>query len=194
MQREYSIYIKNLSKIISIVFIAVSFFSTNAWALFEKVASAQVTITDNKDPQYLQKIKLQNNINIHIRSHFPKDCFDEDGLSERNDCFPITELYIEKNNKEFDNTKIINSHENWRDVFTYFVKIAPNTYYKDLDKDGNFEIALFPMVAGNAVPCSAYVYSVKGTDLVFYGTGWLSWESFTKEDDNKFVYGIKKIN
>jgi Na+-transporting NADH:ubiquinone oxidoreductase subunit NqrF len=50
------------------------------------------------------------------------------------------------------------------------------------------------MVAGNAVPCSAYVYSVKGTDLVFYGTGWLSWESFTKEDDNKFVYGIKKIN
>lgn len=185
---------KNLSKINSIVFIAVSLFSTDAWALFEKVASAQVTITDDKNPQYLQNITLPNNVKAHILSYFPKDCFDEDGLSDRNDCFPITKLHIEKNNKKFDNTKIITSHEYWQDVFTYFVKIAPNTYYKDLDNDGNYEIALFPMVAGNAVPCTAYIYSIKDTNLVFYGTGWLHWESYTKEDNNKYVYGIKKIN
>lgn len=194
MLKRYLIYMKNLDKLLFITAVTISLFSTNAWCLFEKVASAQVTITDDKDPQYLQKITLPNNINIHIRSHFPNGCFDEDGLSDRNECFPITQLYLDKNDKKVDHSKIINSNEDWQDVFTYFVKIAPNTYYKDLNNDGNYEIALFPMVAGNQVPCRAYIYSAKGTDLVFYGTGWLSWESFTKEDDNKFVHDIKKIN
>ena len=59
----------------------------------------------------------------------------------------------------------------------YFVKISPNAYYKDLNNDGNFEIAIFPMLAGNNPSTQAYIYSIVGTNLIFYGKTYFDWES-----------------
>lgn len=190
MLRKFLLYIATLNKLLFISAVVISNFSTSGWCLFEKVASATVIITKEQD--YFQQLKLPNNVEIHISSMFPKSCFDEDGLSDRNECFPITELNLIKGAKKFNNTKTISTNKNWKDVFIYIVKIAPSAYFKDLNNDGYYEIALFPMLAGNAVPSTAYIYSVKDTALEYYGNGLLSWEYLKEADNEKFVFNIKK--
>lgn len=140
-------------------FILISFlliFSCNTWALFEKVFSAK------------NEIKISKNILLKIDTSFPDGCFDDLGLVSRVDCFPSNELFLFTKGKEFNYSNLV---KYWKDDFVYFIKISSKGYFDDLDDDGNYEIAIYPMVAGNNPITDAYIYSIIGDRLVLYGMG-----------------------
>jgi len=151
---------------ILIVFLLI--FSGNTWALFEKVFSAK------------NNIQIIRNISLKIKSSFPNGCFDDLGLVSRVDCFPSNELFLFYKGKEFNYS---NHVKYWKDTFVYFVKISPKGYFDDLDNDGHYEIALYPMIAGNNPITDAYIYSVIGDKLLFYGMGQFhfEWGPFVKK-------------
>ena len=132
-----------------------------SWALFEEVFSAK------------NDISVNHSISLKITSPFPKGCFDDIGLVSRKNCFPQNSLWLIKNRKKLDFSRLV---KYWTDVFVYFVRISPEGYFKDLDKDGNLEFAFYPMVAGNNPITDAYIYSVNGSGLMFYGTGQFHYE------------------
>lgn len=53
----------------------------------------------------------------------------------------------------------------------YFVYLKDKTYFSDLDGNGSLEVALYPMITGNNPVTDAYIYSIKGNKLSFYGMG-----------------------
>ncbi len=53
----------------------------------------------------------------------------------------------------------------------YFVKIAQNTYLKDLDHDGNPEFAIGYDSGGNNPFVDAYIFSLKNNTIIPYGVG-----------------------
>jgi hypothetical protein len=61
--------------------------------------------------------------------------------------------------------------------YIHFVKLNAHSYAVDLDNDGLKEIAIYPEVAGNAAKTKAYIYTVKKSQLLPYGTADHYWES-----------------
>lgn len=157
MLKKFWIIIISQSKFLLLI----TFIPLPSWALFEEVFSAK------------NDIFVNDSISLKINSPFPKGCFDETGLVSRKDCFPQNSLWLIKNGKKSDFSQLMRY---WTDVFVYFVKISREGYFKDLDKDGNLEFAFYPMVAGNNPITDAYIYSVNGSDLTFYGTGQFHYE------------------
>jgi len=155
MQQKFWIFMKNQSNRILLT-ILLFVFSSNSWALFEKVFSARNIITIN------------SNISLEINSFFPDDCFDDVGLVSRVDCFPSNELFLFYEGKKLNYSNLV---KYWKNTFVYFVKISHKGYFDDLDKDGNYEIALYPMIAGNNPVTDAYIYSIVGDKIIHYGMG-----------------------
>ena len=56
------------------------------------------------------------------------------------------------------------------------MKISPKGYFDDINEDGHFEIALYPMIAGTNPITAAYIYSIVGNNLVPYGKGRFHYE------------------
>ncbi|MCT4642025.1 MAG: hypothetical protein N4A33_06965 [Bacteriovoracaceae bacterium] len=50
----------------------------------------------------------------------------------------------------------------------YFVPIEKNRYFKDLNKDSAYEIAIVATSGGNAMFVDAYLYTLKNEKLIFY--------------------------
>ena len=155
MPKKFWIFMKNQNSHFIFTFFLL-FFSCNAWALFEKVFSSK------------NEVIINNNISLKIESSFPSGCFDDLGLVSRVDCFPSNKLFLFYEGKEFNYSNIV---KYWKNTFVYFVKISPKGYFDDLDNDGNYEVALYPMIAGNNPITDAYVYSVVGNKIVHYGMG-----------------------
>jgi hypothetical protein len=106
-------------------------------------------------------------------------CYKEPGI-----CFPTTPLTVNYKNKSYSYDHLI---EPWQgSFFIYFVKLNAKSHAVDLDGDGFKEIAIYPAVAGNAPKTKAYIYTVKGHELLPYGIGDHYWES------GKHVTNIKK--
>lgn len=144
------------NKIVFVITIMFLFFSTPSWSLFEKVATG------------IREIHISKNIHLKIESPFPKGCFDSWGLVSRKDCFPQNKLFFIISGKKHTFTSIVS---NWKDVFVYFVQLTPQGYFADLDIDGTLEFAIYPMVAGNNVVTDAYIYSIVGNKIIYYGRG-----------------------
>jgi len=144
------------SKIVLVIIFMFLFFSTPSWGLFEKVATG------------IRDLHISKNIHLEIESPFPKGCFDSLGLVSRADCFPKNKLFLIITGKKHNFTKIVSR---WNDVFVYFVQLTPGGYFADLDIDGNLEFAIYPMVAGNNTITNAYIYSIVGNKIKYYGIG-----------------------
>ncbi len=95
--------------------------------------------------------------------------------SEDVDCSPTTLLELVHKGKVFSKNKLI---EPWAGgFFIHFVKLSKNSYAKDLNNDGQKEVAIYPAVCGNSHKSLAYIYSVKEHELLPYGTGVYYWEA-----------------
>lgn len=90
-------------------------------------------------------------------------------------CFPKTTLTLTYKNQSHSFPSYIAP---WQGFFyIHFVKLTTDSYAVDLDNDGFKEIAIYPEVAGNAAKTKAYIYTVKGTQLLPYGIANHYWES-----------------
>lgn len=98
-------------------------------------------------------------------------------------CFPKTTLTLFYRGKKYSYPAYIAPWEGF--FYIHFVKLTPHSYSVDLDGDGFKEIAIYPEVAGNAAKTRAYIYTVKGSQLLPYGTARHYWESGTHVIDIK---------
>ncbi len=155
LRRCWIIIASQNSKIFFILFFLL-FSPVKSWALFEKVFSSS------------NEIVVDRTSSLKINSSFPNSCFDDVGLISRVDCFPQNNLCLTVQGKKIDYSYLL---KYWTHEFVYFIKISPKGYLDDLDGDGNPEIALYPMVAGNNPITDAYIYSVVENKLVLYGMG-----------------------
>jgi hypothetical protein len=101
-------------------------------------------------------------------------------------CFPKTTLNLIYKGQKHSFPSYIAPWEGF--FYVHFVKLTPHSYSVGLDGDGFKEIAIYPEVAGNAAKSKAYIYTVKGSRLLQYGTAYHYWESGTH------VTNIKKIS
>ncbi len=150
MQKKYSNYIINLSKITFLLSIVI--FSCQLPAYSEKVYSG------------IKNINTKTGLILKIESYFPQGCNRDWDL-----CLPSNNLFLIHNNKNSNFSKLLRY---WNDItYVYFVKISPKGYLDDLDGDGNLEVAIYPMVAGTNPVTDVYIYTVVENKLVFYGMG-----------------------
>lgn len=150
MQIRYSRCTKNLSK--NIFFLSILLMSYSLWGYSEKVYSG------------IKDIQISKNTSLEIYSYFEENCDRDLDL-----CLPLNKLFLNNDGYIYDFSKII---KYWnKETLVYFVKLSKNSCSIDLDKDGNPEIAIYPMVAGNNPVTDAYIYSVIENKLVFYGIG-----------------------
>lgn len=141
--------------------------SYKIFALSEPVSTAVDTITLNK------------NSKLYMPSEIEQKCVNKSGI-----CFPDTKLFLINKKIKYDFSKLISQWEG--SFFIYFIKISPGKYFDDLDHDGLPEVAIFPMVAGNAPSAPALIVTVKGNKITHYGAGTFFWE------DGKHVTNIIK--
>ena len=125
-------------------------------------------------------INLSQETKLYMPSAYTAECI------KRNEghCFPRTSLFLITQNRKYDFSNLIHRWDN--SDFIYFIKIDKNKYFTDLDGDGNSEIAIFPMVAGNNPVTSALIFKVKDNKLIHYGVGDFYWEK------GEHVINIKK--
>lgn len=74
-------------------------------------------------------------------------------------------------------------------LYHYFVPVAKDRYYQDLNNDGYFEVALIATSNGNAMFIPAYVYSVRGNSLEFYKEA-----KYNQEGKLPIVFGCDGCN
>jgi len=132
-----------------------------ALAVLEKVATAKT------------RVSLGTNMYLEIKSEFSSGCYDEEGLNLGGNCEFKNRLNLFSNGE-------FHFHDNllrfWRHTLVYFVKINEEGYLSDLNNDGLPEIAIYPMIAGNNPITDAFIYTVKGSNLIFYGMGRFNFE------------------
>ena len=128
-----------------------------SWGYSEKVYSA------------IKNIKISKNTSLRIVSYFEENCDRDLDL-----CLPLSMLFLNNDGYKYDFSRII---KYWnKETFVYFVRISVKGYIDDLNNDGHPEIAIYPMVAGNNPVTDAYIYSVVGSKLIFYGMGHFHFE------------------
>lgn len=124
----------------------------------------------------IRQIEISENIHLEIEPYFEQGCDRENDL-----CLPSNRLFLVTNRIKHDFSNIITVWNTY--TFVYFVKISKDKYLDDLDHDGNFEFALYPMVAGNNPITDAYLYSIVGNKIIYYGMGHFhfEWGPYVKE-------------
>ncbi len=124
----------------------------------------------------IRKIEISKNRHLEIEPYFAQKCNRENDL-----CLPSNRLFLVTDTIKHDFSNFISVWNNY--TFVYFVKISKDKYLDDLDHDGNFEFALYPMVAGNNPITDAYLYSVVGNKVIHYGMGrfHFEWGPYVKE-------------
>lgn len=126
------------------------------------------------------KIVIDSMTSLEMPNKLEARCYQED---YPHPCFPKTTLTLIYKDQKHSYPSYIAP---WNGFFyVHFVKLAPHSYSVDLDRDGFKEIAIYPEVAGNAAKTKAYIYTVKGSQLIAYGTGYHYWESGTHVTDIK---------
>lgn len=124
------------------------------------------TATDRIDIDSMTRLEMLNELE--------EKCYQEDYAQP---CFPKTSLTLIYKGQKHSYPSYIAPWEGF--FYIHFVKLTPNSYSVDLDGDGFKEIAIYPEVAGNAAKTKAYIYTVKGSQLLPYGTAYHYWESGT---------------
>lgn len=133
------------------------FFVSSTFAYTEQVFSG------------IKKINISDDVSINIKSTFDKSCNKEIDV-----CLPSNELFILDHGYRYDYSALV---KYWNEeTFVYFVYLQDKEYFKDLDGDGNYEIALYPMNAGNNPITDAYIYTLKDNKLIFFGMGRFHYE------------------
>lgn len=163
MQKKSSNYTKNLrsSSRLLLVVLACLLACDSALAVLEKVATAKT------------QISLGAHRRLEIQTDFSSGCYDGDELDLGGNCAFTNHLNLFSNGKPYSYDNLLHF---WKHTLVYFVRINKGTYVSDVDNDGLPEIVIYPMIAGNNPITTAYIYTVKGNDLIFYGTGRFNFE------------------
>ena len=151
MQKKYSSFTRNL---INYIWLILFFFAADSHS-FADVKTAQ------------NNLSLPSGQKLILVSKLDSKCY----LEENEDayCLPSNKLFlITQKDQKKDLSELISK---WESFFVFFVKLTPNAYASDLNKDGNYEIAILPNVAGQNVNINAYLYSVSDSGLSLYGVG-----------------------
>jgi hypothetical protein len=122
----------------------------------------------------INEIKVDFNTKLIMPNIVNSDC----SVAERSDevdCYPKTTLRLIFKGKSYSYQRLIAPWEG--SFFIYFVKLGATSYARDLNGDGLNEIAIYPAVCGNSPKSLAYIYTVKGNQLLPYGTGTYFWET-----------------
>lgn len=117
----------------------------------------------------LKELPLRNTTKLEITSSFEENCNLDIDV-----CLPYNKLALVKDGYKYDFSNLIRYWNN--STYVYFVYLKANDYLSDLDGDGNLEFALFPMIAGSNPVTDAYIYSINGRSIVFYGMGKFHYE------------------
>ena len=120
------------------------------------------------------KIVIDSITKLEMLNTLEEKCYRED---YPHPCLPKTRLTLIYKGKEHSFPTYIAPWEGFFHI--HFVKITPQSYAEDLNNDGFKEIAIYPEVAGNAATSKAYIYTVKGSQLLPFGTADHYWESGT---------------
>jgi hypothetical protein len=118
------------------------------------------------------KIVVDSETWLEMPNKLKEQCYQKD---YPHPCFPKTSLTLTYKEKKYSYPSYIAPWEGF--FYVHFVKLTPHSYSVDLDGDGFKEIAIYPEVAGNAAKTKAYIYTVKGPQLLPYGIGYHYWES-----------------
>lgn len=124
-------------------------------------------------------LKIPTGQELILKSKLAPKCYKDDNDEM---CFPTNKLFLKTKGDIQDFSKIVSQ---WNYFFVYFVKLTKGSHVADLDKDGIYEVAVAPNVAGNNVIIDAYIYSVTNTDLTPYGKGKFNIEFGTHVTDIK---------
>ena len=164
MRKRFSSFSMSLNSYL----IVILFFST-----FKAHAFMDVKTSKN----YL---RLPSGQELTLVSELPSRCYSEED-NEDLYCFPTNRLFLkEKGGTTKDLTKFV---AKWDDFFVHFVQLTSKSHIADLNKDGVYEVAILPNVAGNNVVIGAYIYSVSDGGLLPYGTGKFNIEFGTQVTD-----------
>lgn len=163
MRRKYLIFTKVLN---SFMFLLISNF---AFGFSEQVFSGT------------KELNLNNISKLDITSYFDESCNPDLDV-----CLPYNKVTLVEDGYKYDFSNLIRYWNN--STYVYFVYLKGNQYIYDLDGDGILEFALFPMIAGSNPVTDAYIYSIKGNKIIFYGMGKFHYER------GPYVQGIIKGN
>jgi hypothetical protein len=126
------------------------------------------------------QIIIDSMTRLEMPNRLEEKCYKEDYPDP---CFPKTTLTLFYKEEKHSYPAYIAPWDGF--FYIYFVKITPHSYSADLNSDGFKEIAIYPEVAGNAAKTKAYIYTVKKSQLLPYGTAYHYWESGSHVTDIK---------